>query len=146
MSADEQSAWQDKRRDVAAQRAAALQRRKAVDSQQARKLVNWFVREARERELATTSLRSKAQNGRTTYRTALTGWYLKRDGSLAIGVDGGFYIMSSPPSLRARFTGVVLHPAEPPLVVGVGGRDGDSMSLEELLGLRLDAGDAFPNP
>ena len=108
--------------------------------------MNWFVDEARERELATTSLRSKAQNGRTTYRTALTGWYLKRNGSLAIGVDGGFYIMSSPPSLRADSPVRSSSPFRAATRRRRRRQGRESMPLEELLRLRLEAGDAFPNP
>jgi hypothetical protein len=63
----------------------------------------------------------------------------------AIGVDGNFYIMSAPNSLFAKVTGVVVHPSDPPLVVGAGGRDGESMPIAEILALRLAAGDDFPS-
>ena len=37
-------------------------------------------------------------------------------------------------------------PSDPPLAVGVGARDGESMPLKELLRLRLEAGDEWSAP
>jgi hypothetical protein len=136
--------WAAKRTDAAAEQVAALERKKAAESVQARRLVQEFVREAVERGLQTRALRARAYDGRTTYRTQLIGWYLKRNGSLAVDVDGNYYIMTAPTSLRARFGGTTVAPVDPPLTVGVGARDGESMPLEHLLRLRLDAGDDWP--
>jgi hypothetical protein len=142
---DDSAAWQQKRRDAADEHLAAIERRKSAESNQAAAHVAAFVQEARARNLATTRLRAGSHNGRTTYRTTLEGWYLKRNRTLAIGVDGNFYIMSAPGSLVAKVTGVVVHPSDPPLVVGAGGRDGESMPIDEILALRLAAGDDFPS-
>jgi hypothetical protein len=137
----EGAAWQEKRRDAADERLAALDRRKGAESAQAVEHIAAFVREARARDLATTRLRAGSLNGRTTYKTSLEGWYVKRNKTLAIGVDGNFYILSAQGGLAARVTGVVVHPSAPPLIVGAGGRDGESMPIAELLQLRLEAGD-----
>jgi hypothetical protein len=142
---DDSAAWQQKRRDAADEHLAAIDRRKAAESNQAAAHVAAFVQDARARNLATTRLRAGSHNGRTTYKTPLEGWYLKRNRTLAIGVDGNFYIMSAPSSLLAKVTGVVVHPSDPPLVVGAGGRDGESMPISEILALRLAAGDDFPS-
>lgn len=40
----------------------------------------------------------------------------------------------------ARLTGVKLQPTDPPLVVGRGGRDGETGDLREFLDWRLAAG------
>jgi hypothetical protein len=136
--------WAANRREAAAEHVAALERRKAAESAQAARLVQDFVREATALGLPTKPLRANADNGRTTYRTQLSGWYLKRDRSLAVDVDGNFYVMSAMSSLRGRFTGVHVAPSDPPLIVGVGARDGESMPLQHLLRLRLDAGDDWP--
>jgi hypothetical protein len=138
------AAWQEKRRDAAAERLAALDRRKSTESRQAAEHVAAFVEQARSRNLPTTRLRAGSLNGRTSYKTPLEGWYLKRNRTLAIGVDGNFYILSAPASLTARITGVVVHPSDPPLIVGAGGRDGESMPIAELLAARLEAGADFP--
>ncbi|MDP9416645.1 MAG: hypothetical protein M3P48_02165 [Actinomycetota bacterium] len=141
---DDGSSWQDQRRAAAAEHAAAFERRKAQEAQQARAIVADFVREAKERGLRPTALSARGYDGRARYRTGLEGWYVRRDGSLAVGTDGEFYLLTVPTSLRARFTGVEVHPDDPPLVVGAGGRDGESMPLGTLLRQRLDAGDDWP--
>jgi hypothetical protein len=136
----EGAAWQEKRRDAADERLAALTRRKAAETEQAVAHVVAFVHDARAGQLPTTTLRARSLNGRTTYRTSLEGWYIKRNQTLAIGVDGKFYILSAPASLAARVKGVVVQPSDPPLIVGLGGRDGESMPLVELLAQRLEGG------
>lgn len=133
--------WQQRRRDAAEEHAARHDRRRAAESEQADALVAAFREEATARGLTTTDLRARAYNGSTTYRTGITGWYLKRNGSLGVGTDGGFYVLSTPTNLLARLRGVTITPSEAPLAVGVGGRDGESMPLQHLLDLRLAAGD-----
>jgi hypothetical protein len=77
----------------------------------------------------------------TSYRTGVTGWYLRRNRSLGADADGNYYILGTPASLRARLLGVRISPSDPPLTVGLGARDGESMPLEQLLRLRLEEGD-----
>lgn len=143
MDSDASAAWREQRRAAAEEQAAALGRRKAAETAQARELLADFVREARERGLPSTALEARAYDGGARYRTGLEGWYLRGDGSLAAGTDGAFYILRVRGTLRARLTGVTVTPEDPPLAVGVGGRDGDSMPLETLLRLRLDAGSSW---
>ena len=81
-----------------------------------------------------------------TYRCGLVGWYLRRDGSLAVAEDGEMYVLSAPRSLRAAFSGVTLEPDEPRTQAGIGARDGESVALDALLELRLAAGDDWPRP
>ena len=66
------------------------------------------------------------------------------DRSVAIGTDGGYYVLSVPASLRAQFTGVAIEPQDPRLIVGEGARDGESMPLKTMLQMRLDAGNDWP--
>jgi hypothetical protein len=135
--------WAARRRDAAAEQVARLDRARAAETEQAREQLAGFVRDARSRGLPTTALKARAMNGRDLYRTGLTGWYLKRNGSLAVDEDGAFYVMSAPTSLGSRLRGTTVTPSDPPLVVGVGGRDGESMPLAELIALRLEAGEAW---
>ena len=132
--------WAARRRDAAAEHAELLARRKAADSARARAQLHAFVQAARARGIPSEQLRARAWGGRTTYRTGIVGWYLKRNGSLGVDTEGNFYVLSAPTSLRARLRGVTVEPSDPPLVVGVGGRDGESMPLQQLLDLRLAAG------
>jgi hypothetical protein len=135
-------AWRAQRRDAALEHAAALQRRKAAESAEAAGLLAAFVAAARERGLPTTELRAQSANG-ATYRTGLRGWYLKRNRSLAVDEQGRYYHLDVPASLTARFRGVTVQPTDPPIAVGVGARDGESMSMAELLQLRLEAGTSW---
>jgi hypothetical protein len=140
MTGDEAAAWQQQRRAAADEQLAAIERRKTADSVAAAAMLRDFVTAALERGLPVTRLRARSYNGRVSYRTQLEGWYLKRNRSVAVGVDAEFYILSAPTSLSARVTGVSVAPGPPPLVVGAGGRDGESIPLQTLLALRLDAG------
>ncbi|MDP9393820.1 MAG: hypothetical protein M3Q27_05955, partial [Actinomycetota bacterium] len=108
------------------------------------RVVATFVAAARAAGLPTRELRARSYDGRSTYRTGIEGWYVRRDRSLGVGTDGRFYVLSAPGSLRALVRGVRLEPAAPPLVVGRGARDGESMPLAEQLRLRLEAGDDWP--
>lgn len=135
-------AWRQQRRDAALEHAAALERRKAAESTAAAALLAEFVTTARARGLAVVDLRAQSASG-ATYKTGLRGWYLKRNRSLAVDEAGRYYLLDVPASLRARFAGVTVEPTDPPLAVGVGARDGESMSMVELLRLRLEAGTSW---
>lgn len=136
--------WAAQRREAAAANAERAERARAADVAVAREQVTGFVREARERGLATCELLVRAGEGPSTYRCGLTGWYLRRDGSLAVTGDGEMYVLTAPKSLRAMFSGVRLEPTEPRTQAGIGARDGESIALDALLRLRLDAGDDWP--
>ncbi|GAA4522389.1 hypothetical protein GCM10023160_10720 [Brachybacterium paraconglomeratum] len=83
------------------------------------------------------SLRARPFQGAGTLRTGLEGWYLKKDRSLAVDADGHYYVMRVDGGLRSRLRGAAPAPSSAPLIVGRGGRDGDSFRLEELLEMRL---------
>jgi hypothetical protein len=68
------------------------------------------------------------------------GWYIRKNESIAIGEDGGYYVLTVPGGLRERFTGVKLTPSAPPLVIGRGGKDGESGDIADFLRWRLEAG------
>jgi hypothetical protein len=142
MAADGE-AWRASRREAFEAHAQAQRRAEAAESDRARPLVADFVRRAREQGLTPGPLRAKAYNGSATYRTGLHGWYLQQTGTLAIGDDGGFYVLLAARGLTARLRGIEILPSAPPLAVGRGARDGESMSLQELLERRLAAGNDF---
>jgi len=133
----EQGDWSAQRRDAATEQAARLQRKADQESAEASELLAGFVADAVRRGLPTLALRARAHNGRTLYRTGLTGWYLRRNGSLAVDESANFYLMTAPTSTSSRWSGATLVPSDPPLVVGAGGRDGESIPLRDLLQLRL---------
>jgi hypothetical protein len=141
---DEQAAWLEQRRRAVDGHAAALEAGRAAEAEKAAALLADFVRRATERGLPPAVLNAQSFNGRATYKTKLRGWYLKSNRSVAVGADGRFYALTVPSSLRARFTGADVEPSTPRLVIGAGGRDGETMPLAELLERRLEAGVDWP--
>jgi hypothetical protein len=127
------------RAEEAARRVELAAAQERGESLQAQKLIDGFVAQARERGLPTEPLRATLFTGQSV-RTDKTGWYLRKNRSLAIGDDGSYYVLTVPGGLRERVSGVKLQPSPPPLVVGRGGRDGESGSLVDFLRWRLEAG------
>lgn len=124
--------------------AHALARAKATESRQASELLKAFARQALVAGIPTTRLKARAYNGDSRYRTNVEGWYLRRDRSVGIDTEGRFYVLSAPSSLSARLTGVSLTPSDPPMELGRGARDGESMPLPDAIEKRLDAGADYP--
>ena len=127
------------RAEEAARRAELAAAQERGESRQAQVLIDAFVAEAQARGIPVEPLRATLFTGQSV-KTDKRGWYLRKNQSLAIGEDGGYYVLTVPGGLRERLTGVALQPTPPPLVVGRGGRDGESGSLSDFLAWRLDAG------
>ncbi len=127
------------RAEEAARRAELAAAQERGESQQAQRLIDAFVVDARARGLAPEPLRATLYTGQVV-KTDKVGWYLRKNQSLAIGDDGAYYVLTVPGGFRERFTGVRLSPSPPPLIVGKGGRDGESGSLSDFLAWRLAAG------
>lgn len=125
--------WPARRREAAAAQAEALAQRQASEHAAAARLLQDFVAEARRRGLAPVPLRARSYDGRHRYRTPLEGWYLKRNETVAVSTTGQFYVLGVPGSLRALVRGVEPEPTDPPLVLGKGGRDGESVDLADAL-------------
>ncbi len=132
--------WRDQRREAAAAHEAALVARQRAEADRARALIQEFLVSARERDVAPEPLRAQGYGGRGSFRTGIDGWYLRRDRTVAVGTDGEFYVLTVPGSLTARWRGVSLAPQDPPLVIGAGGKDGESLDLP--LALARVLGDA----
>jgi hypothetical protein len=137
---ENETSWRDRRREAAAEQAAALDRRRAQETAKAHDLLVDFVAQAKAAGIEPQPLRAQVVGSGASYRTNLVGWYLKRNKSLAVDADGNFYLLGVQASLKARLSGLHIEPSDPPLTVGLGARDGESMPLKELLHLRLAAG------
>ena len=124
-------------------RAQALERQRLAESRQAAELVEQFARDARAAGIEPVRFTARPYQGGSRYRTDVEGWYLKRDQSVGVGTDGRFYVLSVPRSLASRLRGAQLEPAEPPLELGKGGRDGESMPMADALAKRLAGGNAW---
>lgn len=119
----------------------AQRRRDEQESVQAQVLVDRFVAQAAQAGLPTEELTSRPWSGGGRYRTGVHGWYLRRDRSVGVAQDGGFYVLVVAPERFGRWRTVPLDPSPPPLQVGKGGRDGESVALDTLLELRLQWSD-----
>ncbi|MGA4506646.1 hypothetical protein ACQB6R_13940 [Propionibacteriaceae bacterium G1746] len=128
-----------RRREDAALRARLHQGQALHESARAQKLVDEFVAEARRRAIATQPLVASTLDGHTV-KTDKVGWYIRANRSVAVGDDGQYYVLTVPAGFMARLRGVKLEPSPPPLVVGRGGRDGDSGDLSSFLAWRLEQG------
>ena len=131
--------------DARLRMADALERRRQHEAREAGALVARFAREAAEAGIPAERLTARAYSGTTRFKTQVQGWYLKRDRSVAVGTDGLFYVLSAHGGIAERFTGVTLKPADAPLELGRGARDGESMPIAEALAARLAGGAAWPS-
>jgi len=122
--------------------AEALRRRGEEESAQAQVLIDRFVARATQAGLPTERLAARPWTGRGRYRTDVEGWYLRRDRSVGVGLDGGYYVLVVAPERFGRWRTVPLHRTPPPLQVGKGARDGESVTLEALLEMRLTETDS----
>lgn len=121
----------------AAEVGAAQERRRARESEQAQALLDRFVDDALAAGLPTEELTARPWSGRGRYRTGLVGWYLRSDRSLGVGTDGHYYVLTVAPRRFGRRRRLTLSPTPPPLQVGEGARDGESIALAALLQMRL---------
>jgi hypothetical protein len=125
------------RAERAAEHLEAQRRRAEQESAEAQVLVDRFVEQARQAGLPTQELTARPWTGGGRYRTGVEGWYLRRDRSVGVGADGGYYVLVVAPVRFGRWRPVRVDPTPPPLQVGAGARDGESATLRELLDLRL---------
>lgn len=138
-TADEQLTPAERRRRDAQLRVELTRGHTLHEAADAQVLIDAFVAEATRRGVAPEPLRARLMDGHEV-KTDKTGWYLRVNRSLAIGTDGGYYVLTVPGGLRERLRGVRLERTPPPLVVGRGGRDGETGDLSFFLQRRLDQG------
>jgi hypothetical protein len=125
------------RAELADYHVEAQRRRSEQESAKVQVLIDRFVERATHEGLATEELTARPWSARGRYRTGVMGWYLRRDRSVGVGVDGSFYVLVMAPVRFGRWRTVSLRPTPPPLEVGKGARDGESFDLADLLETRL---------
>ena len=135
-SAKRQAEW-DERAERADYHVEAQRRRSEQESAKAQVMVDRFVARATQAGLATEELTARPWSGRGRYRTGVVGWYLRRDRSIGVGLDGSYYVLVVAPLRFGRWRTVAVEPTPPPLQVGQGARDGESVALDALLEMRL---------
>lgn len=118
---------------MAAHHAEALARRQQGESARARAMLAELVEHALAGGPAPVPLRARSFDGRQSYPTPLRGWYLRQDQTVAVDTAGEFYVLLVPRSLTARWRGAHPAPSDPPLVLGAGGKDGESIDLADAI-------------
>ncbi len=139
-SGDEAARWREERRAAADHHARALAARQAAESGRAREMLAGLVARALAEGPAPEPLVVRSFDGRHQYRTPLHGWYLRQDRSVGVDTDGEFYVLRAPSSLGALWRGVRPDPSEPPLILGAGGKDGESLDLDVAIARVLAGG------
>jgi hypothetical protein len=134
---DEAAQRRAERAERASSHVEAQRRRDEQESAQAQVLVDRFVDRATGAGLPTEELMARPWSGSGRYRTGIVGWYVRRDQSIGVSRDGGYYLLVVPPVRFGRWRTVEVEPTPPPLEVGRGARDGESITLARLLELRL---------
>ena len=127
------------RAEEAARRAELAAAKDRAESAEAQKLIDAYLLEARARGIAPEPLQATLYDGHGV-KTDKTGWYLRKNRSVAVGDDGAYYVLTVPGGLRERLTGARLRPSPPPLEVGRGGKDGETGGLADFLRWRLERG------
>lgn len=127
------------RAEEAARRVELAAGQERAESRKAQVLIDLFLADAAAAGISPQPLRATLYSGHSV-KTDRQGWYLRTNHSLAIGDDGGYYVLTVPGGLKERLAGVKLTPTLPPLIVGKGGRDGETGDLAEFLRWRLEAG------
>jgi hypothetical protein len=127
------------RAEEAARRAELAAAAKRGESVKAQVLIDQFVADAKAAGIRPEPLRATLLGG-ASVKTDKLGWYLRKNQSVAVGEDGSYYVLTVPGGLKERIRGVRLTPSPPPLVVGQGGRDGETGDLADFLTWRLAAG------
>ncbi len=108
-----------------------------AEAQAAQLQLDAFVAEMQRRGLPAEPLEATLMNG-SRVKTDKTGWYLNRRRTLAVAPDGSYYQLVTTGSMLARFTGVKVTPSLPVLVIGRGGRDGETGDLSDFLSRAMD--------
>jgi len=134
---DEVARRRAERVDRASEHRKAQLRRRAQESAKAQVMIDRFVEQATEAGIPTEELMARPWSGRGRHRTGVVGWYLRRDSSIGVSREGRYYVLNVPPVRFGRWRTARLDPSPPPLIVGEGARDGESIPLESLLELRL---------
>jgi len=125
--------WARQRAEAVRVQAERLEARQDAEHTRAEGMLREFVAAARAAGLAPEPLQVQGYAGRGTARTRLQGWYLRADRTLGISADGNFYVLTAPIGVLDRLRGVRLEPRRPPLVLGAGGKDGESVPLGDAL-------------
>lgn len=130
-------------KELSERQKAALIRQQLADANarseaaRAQVLIDEFLVAAKQRGLEPRPLKARTLDGHVV-KTDKVGWYLRTNHSVALDTEGNYYSLVVPGGWKERLRGVKLEPTLAPLVIGRGGRDGETGDLTEFLAWTLD--------
>ncbi len=127
------SDWAAHRTEAARIQHERLRARQDAEHQRAEALLEQFMNAIARKPVPAQPLRVRGYGGNFSARTNLHGWYLRIDRTAGVSTQGDFYILTAPLSVLDRVRGVHPEPSRPPMVLGAGGKDGDSIDLVDAL-------------
>ena len=125
------------RAEEAARRAELAANQGRAESVKAQALIDQFLIDAAAAGMTPEPLRAMLFDG-PSVKTDKTGWYIRKNRSVAVGADGSYYVLTVPGGLKERLRGVRLQASPPPLEIGKGGRDGESGPMADFLRWTLE--------
>lgn len=129
--------WSQQRAAVIAAQERALEHARRTEHEKATAILREYIERFEAAGIAPQPLRALPYKGSGTIRTPLRGWYLKQDRTIGVDTRARYYILRADGGLITRLRGAEIEPVDAPLVVGRGGRDGETFDLRELLEMRL---------
>jgi hypothetical protein len=133
----EQSSWSQQRAAVLAAKEQALEHARRTEHEKATAILRDYIGRFEAAGIPPRPLRALPYKGTRPIRTPLRGWYLKHDRTIGVDVDARYYILRADGGIVGRLRGAAPEPVDAPLVVGRGGRDGETFDLVELLEMRV---------
>ena len=124
--------WAAQRTEAAAIHAARLAERQSAEHERAEALLASFLPVVKAHGPAPVELVVQGYGGQGSAKSNLRGWYLRNNRTCALGTDGKFYVLIAPLNrFHPSFMKVKVAPTRPPLIIGEGGKDGDSIDLAD---------------
>lgn len=129
--------WTQQRAELIAAQEQALEYARRTEHEKATAILREYVEHFEAAGIAPRPLRALPYKGSGSIRTPLHGWYLKHDRTIGIDTEARYFILRADGGLLTRLRGAEIEPVDAPLVVGRGGRDGETFDLRELLEMRV---------
>ena len=126
--------WAAQRTQAAAIQASRLAQRQDAEHRRAEAQLDAFLPVVKAYGPAPVDLIVQGYGGVGEARTNLKGWYLRNNRTCALGTDGKFYVLIAPLNrFHPPFLKIKVAPTRPPMIIGEGGKDGDSIDLSDAL-------------
>ena len=126
--------WVAQRTEAAAIQANRLNARKNAEHERAEAQLAEFLPVVTKHGPAPVDLIVQGYGGKGTAKSNRRGWYLRNNRTCALGTDGKFYVLIAPLGrFHPSWKTVDVPPTRPPLIIGEGGKDGETIDLADAI-------------